>query len=406
MSFTAVDNLSSYSDYPGYPDAYFYCHGLAVYGGDLYLAMGGLGIDDMGDIRRFTAPSGSVLSASFGGAPLTGTVTAVDGGAPKRIFTDSARTEADAFFESQQVRFTSGPNTAGSRVVIDYVSDTFTADRNWPSDIAVGHAYSVRTGVEDIMALSAFGGLLFAGFSHLFVNPGPPTIWAWNGTTWLREAMLEGPGVGGFAIDWSVLSFFEHAGELYAGTWMNANVPIRVWHRVNSTTWEKAYEQGAATKNQETQVWAGTSLGGALYTGDTQGGLITFDGSTWSRNTTLFDVDTGSVGRVAITAFAVHDGAVWMAGSDFTSPFGLAIYKLISGTWTLQTTLALGFVDAALSPAQLISHHGELFVFVQNLAYRRDGGAWTLDTTFAEPAELTHRAIVFNDRLYVIEGTG
>lgn len=410
MAFTAVEDLYGYTDYPGYSDGvrYYFIHALASYNGTLYLSTGGSGLFDMGDVRQYNGTFDSAVFHDFGGSPeyLTGTVTSVDGGSPKKIFTDTARTEADGFFETGTLSWTAGAANAGQgeRTVVTYANDTFTADRDWPNTIQVGDPYQVTYGAEDVTALYVFSGLLFAGVSHLWVSPGPPSIWAYDGATWSREAVLEGPDASGLAIDWGLLSFFEHDGELYAGTWIQANITIRIWHRVNNTTWEKAYEQGAATRNQETMVWAGASDGTTLYTGDTQGGLITYDGASWTRDTTTFDIDAGTTATLGLTGFALHESVIYASGSNYTTPYGVLIYRLVAGTWTLDGTLDLGFVDPQLEPTHLISHNGELWCFVQNYGYRRDGGNWTLDTTFPLTAELMHRAVTHAQRLYVVQG--
>lgn len=74
---------------------------------------------------------------------VTGTLTAVTS---NQVFADSARTEADAWFQEGVLTFTSGPNVPYPRRIKRYAADQFTADIAFPFTVEVGHTYSVHAG--------------------------------------------------------------------------------------------------------------------------------------------------------------------------------------------------------------------------------------------------------------------
>lgn len=74
----------------------------------------------------------------------TSTITAVDVDEPARIFTDTANTEADGFYEPGVVEILDGPN-AGKQMEIDtQASDVFTLALELPYPLTVGVSYRRR----------------------------------------------------------------------------------------------------------------------------------------------------------------------------------------------------------------------------------------------------------------------
>ncbi len=73
----------------------------------------------------------------------TGTATSV---ASARVFTDSARTEADDWFAEGSVTFTDGANAGYTRKVKTYLADVFELVEAFPFPIEVGDAYEAVAG--------------------------------------------------------------------------------------------------------------------------------------------------------------------------------------------------------------------------------------------------------------------
>lgn len=74
---------------------------------------------------------------------VTGTATAV---ASARVFTDSARTEADDWYGEGSVTFTSGANAGYTRKCKTYVADVFELVEAFPFPIEIGDAYEAVAG--------------------------------------------------------------------------------------------------------------------------------------------------------------------------------------------------------------------------------------------------------------------
>jgi len=76
---------------------------------------------------------------------VTGTLTAVT---DRTVVTDSARGEADGYFDNGVLTFTSGPNAGATREVKVYASGQFTLHQPAPYLAEVGDGYSVVPGCQ------------------------------------------------------------------------------------------------------------------------------------------------------------------------------------------------------------------------------------------------------------------
>lgn len=74
---------------------------------------------------------------------VTGTVTGVTS---NQVFTDTARTEADGWFDEGLLTWTSGPNAGLVTRVKTFASDAFTLAQSMLGTVAIGHTYSVSAG--------------------------------------------------------------------------------------------------------------------------------------------------------------------------------------------------------------------------------------------------------------------
>ena len=113
---------------------------------------------DLGDARC------AVALASY---TVTGSVTAVTS---RSEFTDSARPEADAYFNYGFLTWTSGPNAGVTMEVKNFAADRFTLWLPMPADIGVGNTYSVYAGCDKRFATcrTKFNNAInFGGFPHL-----------------------------------------------------------------------------------------------------------------------------------------------------------------------------------------------------------------------------------------------
>jgi uncharacterized phage protein (TIGR02218 family) len=97
--------------------------------------------------KLFSIPCGAQFGDARCGKAFvwtTSTVTAVSGTEPDRIFTDTANTEADGFYELGVVEWLTG-NNAGVQMEVDsQVSDVFTQSLSLPYAIQVGDEYRRR----------------------------------------------------------------------------------------------------------------------------------------------------------------------------------------------------------------------------------------------------------------------
>lgn len=80
---------------------------------------------------------------------VTGSVTSVT---DMRVFADSARTEADGYFNNGYITFTSGANNGLSREVKDYASNEITCELAFPFQIQAGDAYEMFRGCDKTLA--------------------------------------------------------------------------------------------------------------------------------------------------------------------------------------------------------------------------------------------------------------
>ncbi|MGE3770427.1 MAG: DUF2163 domain-containing protein [Bdellovibrionales bacterium] len=97
----------------------------------------------------------------------TGTLTSA---ASTTQVTDSARTEADGFFDYGTLAFTSGPNSGLSFDIRSFSSGTFTLWQELPFTAAAGHAYVAVAGCDKLHATcqNKFSNALnFGGFPHI-----------------------------------------------------------------------------------------------------------------------------------------------------------------------------------------------------------------------------------------------
>lgn len=98
---------------------------------------------------------------------VTGTATAVTS---QSVFTDSARTEANGYFDYALLTFTSGANAGFAMEVKTFASDVFTLQQALPNPIQVGDAYSVYAGCDKLLATckTKFSNVInFRGFPHV-----------------------------------------------------------------------------------------------------------------------------------------------------------------------------------------------------------------------------------------------
>jgi len=82
------------------------------------------------------------------GFRVTGTATAVDAGEPRRLFSDSTRTEATDFFAQGNVTFTSGNNSGITRDVRSFIGVEVSLYLPFPKDIVLTDAYSMDIGCD------------------------------------------------------------------------------------------------------------------------------------------------------------------------------------------------------------------------------------------------------------------
>lgn len=116
---------------------------------------------------------------ALGPLTVTGTVTSVTN---PRIWTDSTRAEAAAYFTFGKVAWTSGPNTGYAMEIKTHATGgVMTMQLPMPYAVAVGHAYSLTPGCDKLLAtcIAKFSNVVnFRGEPHL---PG-------------QDRLLRGPG--------------------------------------------------------------------------------------------------------------------------------------------------------------------------------------------------------------------
>lgn len=104
-----------------------------------------------------------------------GTVTAVDGTEPDRIFTDTSNAQADGFYNLGVIEWLTG-NNAGAQMEVDsQASDVFTQSLNLAYAIQVGDTYRVRQDCDKTktMCINTHNNLVnFRGESMIPVADG------------------------------------------------------------------------------------------------------------------------------------------------------------------------------------------------------------------------------------------
>jgi uncharacterized phage protein (TIGR02218 family) len=113
---------------------------------------------DLGDAR-----CGVVL----GNFTVSGNVTAA---ASTRVFTDSARAEANGYFDGGLVTWTSGANANYRMEVKSFANGTVTMQQAMPNPIVVGDTYNMSAGCDKVRAtcVSKFNNIIsFRGFPDL-----------------------------------------------------------------------------------------------------------------------------------------------------------------------------------------------------------------------------------------------
>jgi len=98
---------------------------------------------------------------------VTGNATAV---VNARQFTDSARIEANGYFDGGLITWTSGPNANYSMEVKTFVASVVTLQQMMPSNIVIGDAYSMIAGCNKLRAtcVAKFANVAnFRGFPDL-----------------------------------------------------------------------------------------------------------------------------------------------------------------------------------------------------------------------------------------------
>ncbi len=133
---------------------------------------------------QWDADTSTYVSSVECGLTLTsfihaGTVTSVSA-TPALIFSDSASSQADAYYAEGLVTFTSGDNAGITREVAEWVSQVFTLHRPFPYAVGVGDAYKAVKGdnktwevCRDVFAnWLAFGGFpSLPGIHSIYTNP-------------------------------------------------------------------------------------------------------------------------------------------------------------------------------------------------------------------------------------------
>ena len=115
---------------------------------------------DLGDAR---------CGINLGPLTVTGTLTGVTS---KRVFADTARTEADGYFDHGEITFTSGNNNGLSMEVKTHLlsGGALTLQLPMPFALQAGDAYSLTPGCDKSFAtcVAKFAnGVNFQGFPHL-----------------------------------------------------------------------------------------------------------------------------------------------------------------------------------------------------------------------------------------------
>lgn len=129
--------------------------------------------------RVYTPACDAALGDARCGIALAGYTVAgsVTTATSARVFTDTARTEADGYFDGGLITWTSGANdTYSMEVKTSTAAGVITLQQGMPHDTAIGDAYSLSAGCDKLLATckAKFNNVVnFRGFPHV---PGPDKV--------------------------------------------------------------------------------------------------------------------------------------------------------------------------------------------------------------------------------------
>jgi hypothetical protein len=213
----------------------------------------------------------------------------------------------------------------------------------------------------------------------------------WNGTSWSP--------MGTDCPISTVNCFAIHNGELYAGGEGSGAL------RVCVAKWDGTNWIALDTEGSNKDVWSLASYNGDLYAGGgfstfngiTAGGVVKWDGSTWS------DIGSGLSGANPVRALAVFNNKLYIGGA-FTSAGGVAANNIAAWDGTSYSALS-GGVNAGVQ--SLMAYGNKLFVggsywevngISANRAAYWDGSGWNvLGTDLGAGAKTI---AVYNNELY------
>lgn len=106
---------------------------------------------------------------------VTGTITSLGSNA-RRIFSDSALTQADGYFSPGVVEILDGPNAGAQMEVDDFTADAFTLALQLPYTLTVGTAYRVRQDCNKVARDETHGCKYHWGADWIYHFQGEPDI--------------------------------------------------------------------------------------------------------------------------------------------------------------------------------------------------------------------------------------